>query len=72
MQIEAEVRSYFGALVYPRAVPISVKFREAYARGVPLVRYDRFSPGAAAYRAAAEEFLRGNRSRSAAPSGAAG
>ena len=56
-QVEAEVRAYFGPLVYDRAVPTSVKFREAYARGVPLVHYDRFGPGAAAYRAAAEAFL---------------
>lgn len=57
-QVEAEVRAYFGPLVYDKAVPTSVKFREAYARGVPLVHYDRFSPGAAAYRAAAEAFLK--------------
>ena len=38
-------------------MPTSVKFREAYARGVPLVTYDRFSPGASAYRAAAAAFL---------------
>jgi chromosome partitioning protein len=56
-QIEAEVRNYFGPLVYERAIPSSVKFREAYARGIPLVRYDRFSPGAEGYRAAASEFL---------------
>jgi chromosome partitioning protein len=56
-QVEAEVRAYFGDLVYERAVPTSVKFREAYARGVPLVHYDRFGAGAAAYRAAAEAFL---------------
>jgi len=56
-QVEAEVRSYFGPLVYERSVPTSVKFREAYARGVPAVTYDRFSPGAAAYRAAAAAFL---------------
>ena len=31
----------------------AAQFREAYARGVPLVAYDRFSPGANAYRAAA-------------------
>jgi chromosome partitioning protein len=55
--VEAEVRAYFGPLCFERAVPTSVKFREAYARGVPLVHYDRFSPGAAAYRAAAEAFL---------------
>ena len=56
-QIEAEVRGYFGPLVYERVVPSSVKFREAYARGVPLVGYDRFNPGAEAYRAAARLFL---------------
>ena len=31
-QIESEVRAYFGPLVYQRVVPVSVKFREAYAR----------------------------------------
>lgn len=56
-QVEAEVRSYFGPLVFERAVPTSVKFREAYARGVPLVLYDPEGPGASAYRAAAEAFL---------------
>ena len=59
-QIEAEVRNYFGPLVYPRVVPASVKFREAYARGIPLVNYDRFSAGAAAYRAAATAYLTGS------------
>ena len=56
-QIEAEVRAYFGPRVYQRVVPTSVKFREAYARGIPLVHYDRLSPGAEAYRAAARAFL---------------
>lgn len=56
-QIEAEARAYFGPLVYEKAVPTSVKFREAYARGIPLVQYDRFGSGAAAYRAAAQAFL---------------
>lgn len=56
-QVEAEVRAYFGALAYEHAVPASVKFREAYARGIPLVHYDPASPGAAAYRAAAAAFL---------------
>jgi chromosome partitioning protein len=56
-QVEAEVRAYFGELVFERPVPLSVKFREAYARGVPLIHYERFAPGATAYRAAAEAFL---------------
>ena len=56
-QIEAEVRNYFGTLVYDKVVPTSVKFREAYARGIPLIQYDRLSPGAEAYHAAARSFL---------------
>lgn len=61
-QVEAEVRDYFGpGLVFERAVPVSVKFREAYARGVPLIHYDRYGPGARAYRAAAETFLNNGR-----------
>ena len=61
-QIESEVRAYFGPLVYERVVPASVKFREAYARGTPLILYDRFSPGAEAYREAAQAYLSGVRS----------
>jgi chromosome partitioning protein len=60
-QIESEVRAYFGRQVYERVVPVSVKFREAYARGTPLIHYDRFSAGAEAYRAAAQEYLTGTR-----------
>jgi chromosome partitioning protein len=60
-QIESEVRAYFGPLVYERAVPVSVKFREAYARGTPLIHYDRLSPGADAYREAAQAYLAGGR-----------
>jgi chromosome partitioning protein len=56
-QVEAEVRSYFGELAFEKAVPTSVKFREAYARGIPLVRYDSECAGAVAYREAAETFL---------------
>ena len=64
-QVEAEVRAYFGPLVYDRSVPTSVKFREAFARGIPLVHYDRFGPGAAAYRDAAAAFLADDGQRSA-------
>ena len=56
-QVEAEVRAYFGPLVYEKSVPTSVKFREAFARGIPLVHYDSACSGAIAYREAAEAFL---------------
>ena len=47
-QVEAEVRDYFGpGVVFERSVPVSVKFREAYARGVPLIHYDRNGAGRA-------------------------
>jgi chromosome partitioning protein len=65
-QIETEVRAYFGPLVHERVVPSSVKFREAYARGTPLIHYDRLSAGADAYRAAAEAFLAGGQPGAAA------
>ena len=57
-QVESEVRSYFGPLVFERSVPTSVKFREAYARGLPLIRYDASCAGALAYREAAAAFLK--------------
>ena len=56
-QVEAEVRAYFGPLAFERAVPTSVKFREAYARGIPLLHYDPACTGAVAYREAAAAFL---------------
>ena len=64
-QIESEVRAYFGPLVYEHVVPGSVKFREAFARGTPLIHYDRFSAGAEAYRAAAQAYLAGRRTPAA-------
>jgi chromosome partitioning protein len=60
-QIESEVRAYFGDLVYDRVIPVSVKFREAYARGTPLIHYDRLGAGAEGYRAAAQAYLAGGR-----------
>jgi chromosome partitioning protein len=60
-QIESEVRAYFGDLVYDRVIPVSVKFREAYARGTPLIHYDRSCGGAEGYRAAARAYLTGAR-----------
>ena len=50
-QIESEVRAYFGDLVYDRVIPASVKFREAYARGTPLIHYDPYRRRCRGYRA---------------------
>lgn len=66
-QVEAEVRSYFGSLVFEHAVPTSVRFREAYARGIPLIHYAPESKGAQAYRSAAEAFLKRSEVQAAGP-----
>ncbi len=72
-QIESEVRAYFGDLVYDRVIPASVKFREAYARGTPLIHYDPAGAGALGYRDAARAYLAGGRpGTAAAPAGADG
>lgn len=65
-QIESEVRAYFGDLVYDRVIPASVKFREAYARGTPLIHYDPAGAGALGYREAARAYLAGGRPGTAA------
>jgi hypothetical protein len=57
-QVVAEIRSYFGSQVYQTVVPRSVRLSEAPGFGMPIVRYDPSSRGAAAYRALADEFLR--------------
>ena len=45
-------------------MPTSVKFREAYARGVPLIIYDPHCTGTLAYHEAAAAFLRDQASAS--------
>jgi hypothetical protein len=43
----------------PPKISDGQKIREAYARGISLIYYDRFSAGAEAYRAAATAYLVG-------------
>jgi chromosome partitioning protein len=50
-----EVRSYFGPVVLPTAIPRSVRISEAPSYGQTVLTYDAQSAGARAYRAAAAE-----------------
>ena len=56
-EVEAEVRRYFGKLVFEAAVPRSVRLAEAPSHGLPAIAYDRRSRGADAYWKVAMELV---------------
>jgi chromosome partitioning protein len=55
--VSAEVRRHFGPLVFRAAVPRSVRLAEAPSHGLPVIAYDRGSPGADAYWKVAMELV---------------
>ncbi len=57
-QVAEEVRRHFPGKVFATAIPRNVRLAEAPSHGEPIFTYDKFSRGAAAYRALAEEILR--------------
>jgi chromosome partitioning protein len=56
-EVASEVRRYFGDLVFRAAVPRSVRVAEAPSHGLPVIAYDRRSPGADAYFEVAMELV---------------
>jgi len=56
-EVEAELRSHFGDLVFTATVPRSVRLAEAPSHGVPAIAYDRRSAGAEAYWKVAMELV---------------
>ena len=56
-EVEREVRRHFGSLVFPTAVPRSVRLAEAPSHGLPAIAYDRRSAGAEAYWKVAMELV---------------
>ncbi|MDD5556144.1 MAG: AAA family ATPase [bacterium] len=59
-QVENEVRSHFGSLVFRTVIPRSVKLSEAPGFGKPIIDYEPSSAGARSYTALADEFLERN------------
>lgn len=57
-QVAEEVRRHFPGKVYAAVIPRNVRLAEAPSHGLPVTVYDRFSRGAAAYTALAEEIRR--------------
>ena len=54
-QVLAEVKRYFKDKVFETTIPRNVRLAEAPSHGVAIGQYDRFSKGAKAYKALAEE-----------------
>ncbi|MFQ5582272.1 MAG: ParA family protein [Mariprofundaceae bacterium] len=57
VQVEQEVRSYFGAQVYEHIIPRNVRLSEAPSFGVPVMYHDIRSTGAQAYLNVARELI---------------
>jgi len=56
-QVVDEVRRHFGDLVFDTVIPRTIRLAEAPSHGQPIVHYDRYSAGAAAYEVLAQELL---------------
>jgi chromosome partitioning protein len=57
-QVETEVRSHFGDLVFHTRIPRNIRLSEAPSHGKPVLLYDIHSKGASSYLRLAEELLR--------------
>lgn len=57
LQVEKEVREYFGQQVYKQVIPRNVRLSEAPSFGVPVMHHDVRSSGAQAYLAVARELM---------------
>ncbi len=57
-QVAEEVRKHFPGKVFATVVPRNVRLAEAPSHGLPVTVYDKFSRGAAAYKAMAEEAIK--------------
>ena len=57
MQVAEEVRRHFPGKVFRAVIPRNVRLAEAPSHGVPVFGYDKYSRGATAYAALADEIL---------------
>jgi chromosome partitioning protein len=53
--VVGEVRQHFGAKVFETVIPRTTRLAEAPSFGKPIIHYDKYSAGAAAYEVLAEE-----------------
>jgi chromosome partitioning protein len=56
-QVVSEVRQHFGATVFETVIPRTTRLAEAPSFGKPIIYYDNYSSGAAAYEVFTQEVL---------------
>ena len=56
-EVVGEVRSQLGERVFETVIPRSTRLAEAPSFGKPIIHYDKYSTGSAAYELLAQEFL---------------
>ena len=56
-EVVGEVRNLLGARVFETVIPRSTRLAEAPSFGKPIIHYDKYSPGAAAYEVLTGELL---------------
>jgi chromosome partitioning protein len=56
-QVVGEVREHFGERVFETMIPRSTRLAEAPSFGKPIIHYDKYSSGSAAYELLTQEFL---------------
>jgi chromosome partitioning protein len=56
-EVVGEVRSLLGAKVFETVIPRSTKLAEAPSFGQPIIHYDKYSTGSAAYQLLAQEVV---------------
>jgi chromosome partitioning protein len=54
-QVVEEVRQHFGAAVFETVIPRTTRLAEAPSHGKPIIYYDKYSAGAAAYEVLTQE-----------------
>jgi len=57
-QVVSEVRQHFGPAVFETVIPRTTRLAEAPSFGKPIIHYDKYSAGAAAYEVLTQELLR--------------
>jgi len=57
-QVVGEVRTHFGDKVFETVIPRTTRLAEAPSFGKPIIHYDKYSAGAAAYQVLTQELLK--------------
>lgn len=56
-QVVEEVRNHFGETVFQTVIPRTTRLAEAPSHGQPIIHYDKYSAGSAAYEVLTQEIL---------------